>query len=235
MVEAPIPAVRPSPAASSCRSIGVSVSASDWGVAAVNICLALLCYLLDSYSALTTVSACMATLNAALLLMTLRQATRTGVVGKLLLTAGTLVYFNIEALAAGLQETSFGATRGLFISTGQYDIALIRKAMLLIALFQFSLYLGYASQLPHKRLQKWASSRCDSRSIFSSGLRVVFSACLIVGLLAYNSFSPTATWSSLMASYRRLEMGLQGDTLLESLIIVGLYGAAVSFVKGYLT
>jgi hypothetical protein len=30
-------------------------------------------------------------------------------------------------------------------------------------------------------------------------------------------------------------MGLQGDTLLESLIIVGLYGAAVSFVKGYLT
>ena len=175
---------------------------------------------------------CTVALNCALLSWALREGGRSGKIGKLLLLASTLVYFNIEGLGAGLQETSFGAPRGLAVTSGQYGSEIVRKAVLLISLFQLCLYLGYASDVPCKRIQRWAAKRRDRGSRMSILWRILFVFCIFIGLLGYSGFDVTSAWGVLIASYRRLETGLQGDSIWESLISIGLYGAGAAFVAG---
>jgi oligosaccharide repeat unit polymerase len=148
-------------------------------------------------------------------------------VGKLLLIGSAFLYFWIEAVDVASESIPFEIPSPLRVLDFQFNVALVQRAYLYIALFQFMLLIGYSVRPKMRSLVSWVQSRVDSPTDYSRILRYVLAACAVLPLLLTFGFNIEDTRDALLAARSGQGPEAQQDIgMLHYLYFFGLYSAA---------
>src|SRR5262245_8527852 len=176
------------------------VTAGEWCVAVAALILAGSAYLVDSYGDLAVLAASLAVANLVLVLMAVREAVNTRVLGRVFVLGATQGFFWLEALGLARQQPPFAVADGPPFLSGQFEINDIRMAYVYVALFQALLLVGYSLRPGLHRVRDWVAHRRDSSSMFTGAMIHALAACAWVPVLAKYGFDLAQAGQALMAS-----------------------------------
>ncbi|MBM3942630.1 MAG: hypothetical protein FJ316_06860 [SAR202 cluster bacterium] len=208
------------------------VTTGQWGILLASLAVAAASYLTSSYGAVFGFIIALTLLNLWLLGSLLLEALRTRLLGKSLLTGGTLLFFWLETLADFQHPVPFPMPHSPITTETQFSLALVHQALVYVAVFQFMLFAGYSLR-PHLGLvTSWADSRTDRKGWTSLVLKLLLAACALTPLLLSFSLDLQNVTKALLAA--RSGSGPAGEPvgLLHNLEFLGMFGAALLIAKG---
>jgi hypothetical protein len=193
----------------------------------LQVAIAALGSLLGSYRALGALVVILVLVNASILLVTGLCALRTRQPGPVLLSAGCLAFFWLEAASAAGRRSAFAPPDGVDIVAGDFGLRLVQQALLYLCLFQVGTVAGYALGRRPLWPKALVRGREDKRSAFGRALVVVSVLCSWFPLLFSYNFSLDVALQALVASRR--PDGTSPFTevsFVNYLNFVGMFGAA---------
>lgn len=203
------------------------VSGIEWSLAITVVALAALGHLQSTYESLSAVLIVMVIVSGSLVIVSGLQSARTKSLGRFLLLGATFGFFWLGALSSARRVTPFEIGAGLPVFGGQFDLELIKKALLFIAIFQLMLLVGYSIRLPMRALLRVVARREDEMSLRGRLLPYVLAACALIPLLLSFSFDIGAAAASLTAGRGDANPAYQDVGFVSLIGFFGLYGASL--------
>lgn len=169
----------------------------------------------------------LAGLNIVLTIDTVVEALQSKVLGKFFLAFSTCIFFWLEAIGHGLKQPPFTVVGGPAHLWGQFPLDQLAQAFFYIALFQFSLYLGYSVQAPMPRFFSWVSRRADVVSPSRSVMRYLLAACIFIPLALSYGLNFANLVDGLIASRSGSGPEVEDVGFYHYLYFAGMYGAGL--------
>lgn len=210
------------------------VTGVEWGLAITALFLGAVAYLQSSYEGVSSVLLVIVAVSGCLVVVSAIQGARAQSLGRFLLLAATFGFFWLEALTSSRDVVPFQVGSGLPIFAGQFDLSLVKEAILFTAAFQLMLFMGYSIRPPLGALFRAVRRRIDEVSARGRSLRYVLAAFAITPLLLSFRFDLGAATDALVGGRGGQNPAYQDVGLLNLISFFGLYGASLLLVDALL-
>lgn len=211
------------------------VNVAEWCLGAMTLAVAAVANVQPDYDLLRRLLALLVLINIALLAIAVRQALRTGCIGKVAFILPTVVFFWADAVVLANQDSPF-APNSLDVAGGQFSPSTVAQALMLVALFEMTLLLGYSRRPTAQRVSRWCANRHDLRGRRVHWLLYVLAAVGILPALIADGFNVIKAFEHLVAS-RSYSSQVEGDgtaSLVALATRLSMFASAALFVRAIL-